>query len=93
MSFLGAVAFQWINPKAWSMAVAATSQFITPDRPALTVAIVAATFATLGLCSAFTWVALGQAISHFLTTEKRRRAFNLLMAGLIVLSTIELVRH
>lgn len=93
MTFLGASAFQWINPKGWSMAVAATSQFITPENPLTTALIVAATFLTFGLGSSATWVGLGQAISGWLTTETRRRAFNITMAVLIVLSIVELVRH
>lgn len=93
MTFLGACAFQWINPKGWSMAIAATAQFITPDAPLRTALVVALVFATLGLVSAATWVGLGQAISGWLTTDSRRRVFNLTMAALIVLSTIELLRH
>jgi threonine/homoserine/homoserine lactone efflux protein len=93
MTFLGASAFQWVNPKGWSMAVAATSQFIAPEDPFLTAAIVAATFLFFGLGSSATWVGLGQAISGWLTTDARRRTFNLIMAGLIVLSIVELVRH
>ncbi len=93
MTFLGASAFQWIDPKGWSMAIAATAQFITPDAPLRTALAVAAVFAALGLVSAATWVGLGQAISGWLTTDSRRRVFNLTMAALIVLSTIELLRH
>ena len=93
MSYLQAVGFQWINPKAWSMAVAATSQFILPAAPVTTAAIVTATFLTLGLFSAATWTYAGQAIARWLTTAKRLKVFNLIMAGLIVLSIVELVRH
>lgn len=93
MTFAGACAFQWINPKGWSMAIAATSQFIRPDAPLVTALIVALTFLAFGLLSSATWVGLGQAISRWLTTETRHRVFNLTMAALIVLSTIELVRH
>lgn len=93
MRFIEAVGFQWINPKAWSMAVAATSQFIQPSAPLVTASIVAATFLTLGVSSAATWTGAGQAISGWLTTARRLRVFNLVMAGLIVLSVIEIVRH
>ncbi|MCY1126740.1 LysE family translocator [Frigidibacter sp. RF13] len=93
MTFLAAVAFQWINPKAWSMAIAATSQFIRPDDPWRLALIVAATFTLLGLGSASTWVGLGQAISGWLTTAGRLRLFNLTMAGLIVLSTLQILSH
>jgi threonine/homoserine/homoserine lactone efflux protein len=93
MTFLGASAFQWVNPKGWSMAVAATSQFIIPEKALLTAAITALTFLFFGLFSSATWVGLGQAISGWLTTDRRRAAFNIVMAALIVLSIIELVRH
>jgi len=93
MTFLGASAFQWINPKGWSMAIAATAQFIRPEDAVRTAVLVAVVFGLLGLVSSATWVGLGQAISGWLTTTARRRAFNLAMALLIVLSTIELLRH
>lgn len=93
MRFHQAVAFQWINPKAWSMAVAATSQFVLPEAPLVTAAAVAMIFMALGLSSSATWTYAGQAIARWLTTARRLRAFNLVMAGLIALSVIELVRH
>ena len=93
MRFVEALGFQWINPKAWSMAVAATSQFILPTAPVITAAIVAAMFLTLGLGSAATWTYAGQAIARWLTTAKRLKVFNLIMAGLIVLSIVEILRH
>lgn len=93
MTFIGASAFQWINPKGWSMAVAATTQFITPERPVATATIVAATFLAIGFASASTWVGLGQAISRWLTTDGRQRVFNITMAALIVLSVAAVIRH
>ena len=93
MTYVQAVGFQWINPKAWSMAVAATSQFILPSSPVATAAIVTATFLLFGLGSAATWTYAGKAIAKWLTTAKRLRIFNMVMAGLIVLSVAELLRH
>ncbi|MFZ1727087.1 MAG: LysE family translocator [Albidovulum sp.] len=93
MRFLAAAGFQWINPKAWSMAVAATSQFVIPDSPFGTAGLVAGTFLTLGLVSATTWTLAGQAIARWLTTARRLHIFNLVMAALIVASTIQLIVH
>ncbi len=93
MTFIGASAFQWINPKGWSMAIAATSLFIDPASPLHTALIVAAVFTLIGLMSSATWVGLGQVISRWLTTEARRRIFNVTMAALIVLSTIQMLWH
>lgn len=93
MTFLQAVGFQWINPKGWSMAVAATSQFIRPEAPVLTATVVAGAFLTLGLLSSTTWTWAGLAIARWLTTAGRLRVFNLVMAALIIASVVELVRH
>ena len=92
-TFVQASAFQWINPKAWSMAIAATSQFVTAQNPLVSTAIVASTFLTLGLLSASTWTLTGQALTRWLTTAKRLRIFNLTMAALIVLSVVQLLAH
>lgn len=93
MSFLQAAAFQWINPKAWTMAVAATSQFIRPEAPFATAALVAGSFCALGLGSSATWTYAGQAIARWLTTDRRLKLFNLVMAGLIVLSVVQMLLH
>lgn len=93
MSFVQALGFQWVNPKAWSMAIAATSQFILPAAPLATAMAVAATFLTLGLVSATTWTFAGQAFARWLTTAGRLRVFNLAMAALIVASTVQLLAH
>lgn len=93
MGFFKAVGFQWINPKAWSMAIAATSQFILPSAPVVTAVLVAATFLTLGLVSASTWTYAGKAIARWLTSDRRLKIFNLTMAALIALSVVELIRH
>lgn len=93
MRFIEAVAFQWINPKAWSMAIAATSQFIRPDAPMTTATIVSATFLSFGLLSSATWNGAGQMIASALTSPGRRRVFNLVMSALIVASTVQLVAH
>jgi len=93
MTYAAAAGFQWINPKAWSIAIAATSQFILPEAPLRTAGTVAATFVALGLCSASVWVVAGQALSRWLTTPARHRMFNLTMAALIVWSTVALLRH
>lgn len=90
-SFLQAAGFQWINPKAWVMAIAATSQFVTEAAPVLSVTVVAAVFLGFGLLSSSTWTLAGQAMTRWLTTPARLRAFNLAMAGLILASTAQIV--
>ena len=93
MTFPQAAAFQWVNPKGWSMAVAATSQFILPADPWRTATITALAFLALGILSSATWTWAGQAIGRWLTNETRHRIFNVTMAALIVLSVAQLVWH
>lgn len=91
MRYFQAVAFQWVNPKAWTMAIAAISQFVTAEAPVSSALTVALVFATLGLVSSSTWTLAGQAFTRWLTTAGRLRAFNITMAALIVLSTVQML--
>ncbi|MGL4308955.1 MAG: LysE family translocator [Paracoccaceae bacterium] len=91
MTFLEAAAFQWINPKGWTMAVAASSQFITAARPVASAVVVAVVFAVLGLGSSLAWTAAGRAMTRWLTTDRRLQWFNMIMALLIVASVIQLL--
>ncbi len=84
LTFLQAAAFQWINPKGWLAAIAITAQFVTPDAPVKTASIVALTFAGSGLISTFAWLLFGRMIGQWLHTPWRLRAFNLLMASMLV---------
>ena len=81
--FHEAALFQWVNPKGWSMAIAITSQFATPNAPMQTAAIIAAVFMFFGLTSASTWAVLGVSLQRFLETEERLKWFNRVMAMLI----------
>ncbi|MBK5925999.1 LysE family translocator [Rhodobaculum claviforme] len=86
--FLEAAAFQWINPKAWVLAIAVSTQFIHPDRPVLSALIVAGAFAAAGGSASLAWAGLGQALRVWLSVPARLRAFNATMGALIALSVI-----
>lgn len=85
-TFSRAVAFQWINPKAWVMSISLSGQL--PETKPFWIAPLAGAlvFLIAGLTSANGWTAFGAAIHRFLSTPLRFRAFNLVMAGLIVLT-------
>jgi threonine/homoserine/homoserine lactone efflux protein len=78
-----AALFQWVNPKGWSMAIAITSQFATPNAPMQTAVIIAAVFVFFGLTSASTWAVLGVSLQRFLETDDRLKWFNRVIAMLI----------
>ena len=47
MTFFQAAAFQWVNPKAWVMAVTAMAIYANPQAPFLSVLLVSAAFAAV----------------------------------------------
>ena len=85
MTFLQAAAFQWVNPKAWAMALGAVSAYVT-EPSVWAYAAVAGTFACVNLPSVSVWAGAGQAVRRWLEAPGRLRAFNCSMAGLLVLS-------
>jgi threonine/homoserine/homoserine lactone efflux protein len=91
-TFLQAAAFQWVNPKAWGMAVTATSVY-APDATITSYLMVAGVFAATNLPSIAVWTYAGQKLRRFLTSPDRLRAFNWTMAGLLVLSLIPVLVH
>lgn len=86
MTFLGAAAFQWVNPKAWVMAVTAMAVYPNPEQYALTVAIVALVFAAVNVPSVSTWAGFGSALREWLSVPVSLKWFNITMAVLLVLS-------
>ncbi|WP_425100467.1 LysE family translocator [Tropicibacter sp. S64] len=87
LTFVQAAAFQWVNPKAWSMAFGAVTLYATGrDLPAIL--WVAGSFLALGTLSALTWVTLGTWVRGFLANPDRLRVFNWTMAGLLIASMV-----
>lgn len=85
MTFLQAAAFQWVNPKAWAMALTAISAY-APSQSFGAVLMVGAIFGTINLPSVGSWTVLGQQMAHILTNPARLTAFNRTMAALLVAS-------
>lgn len=85
MTFWQAAAFQWVNPKAWAMALSATAIY-APDRSLWALALVALVFGAVNLPSVSVWTLVGQGLRRWLADPARLRAFNWTMAGLLVLS-------
>ena len=90
-TFVEAAAFQWINPKAWAMSIAVSSQFILPSAPIQSAAIIAAVFVAMGLGSASAWALVGQTLMRWARKPGHLIWFNRVMAALIVLTVILLL--
>ena len=85
MTFLQAAAFQWVNPKAWAMALTALSVYAA-DATLVAFAVVALVFGAVNLPSITIWTVLGQQMKRFLTNPTRLRLFNWTMAALLMAS-------
>lgn len=85
LTFMQAALFQWVNPKAWTMALTAISVYM-PDQSTASVLMVALAFGLVNLPCVSSWTVMGQQMARFLTSAARLRAFNWTMAALLVAS-------
>jgi len=92
MSFLGAAAFQWVNPKAWIMAVTAMATYTNPAQYVPTVLLVGVAFAVVNVPSVSTWAGFGSALRDWLAVPVRLKWFNITMAILLVISLWPMLR-
>ena len=83
MTFLQAVMFQWVNPKAWTMALTAITVY-APKHDIPAVLAVALVFGAVNLPSVSSWAAMGTLMRQVLTTPWRLRAFNWSMAAVLI---------
>jgi threonine/homoserine/homoserine lactone efflux protein len=82
-TFLQAALFQWINPKAWAMALTAISVY-APTQSVESVLFVALVFGMINLPSVSSWTLLGQQMQRCLNSTTRLRVFNFSMAILLL---------
>jgi threonine/homoserine/homoserine lactone efflux protein len=92
MTFWQAVLFQWVNPKAWSMAVTATTVYVA-DSGLAAIVLASVIFGMVNLPSVGLWAVAGQTMRQWLTNPARLRAFNWTMAALLVASLWPILTH
>jgi threonine/homoserine/homoserine lactone efflux protein len=92
MTFLGAAAFQWVNPKAWVMAVTAMATYTDAKAFFASVVLVGAVFAIVNLPSVSSWAAFGSVLRAWLSVPPRLKWFNISMAVLLVVSLWPMLR-
>ncbi|KAA0943354.1 MULTISPECIES: LysE family translocator [unclassified Pseudomonas] len=86
MTFLGAAVFQWVNPKAWVMALGAITTYTPAEGYVTNVLVIALVFAVVNLPSVCVWAGCGSGLRNVLRNPRWLRVFNFSMAGLLVLS-------
>ena len=91
-TFLQAAFFQWVNPKAWVMAIGAIAAFTSISGEhylqvlLITGAFFLASFPCVGL-----WLFFGVGLKKLLKNPKQQKIFNITMAILLVLSIIPML--
>ncbi|QIE45919.1 LysE family translocator [Pseudohalocynthiibacter aestuariivivens] len=87
LTFVQSAAFQWVNPKAWSMALSAITLYAA-GRDVPSVLWVAGTYVLVSLISTTSWTVMGQQLRRLLKNPMRLRIFNWVMAVLLVATLI-----
>lgn len=88
-SFLQAAAFQWVNPKAWVLAVGATVTYtVISDSYVLQVLTIAVIFLVFGSPCTMLWLWFGASLKHIMQSPAYVKVFNISMALLLMGSLI-----
>lgn len=85
LSFWQGIAFQWVNPKGWSMALMAITLY-APRQETASILLIGGFFLAIGCLSSTAWMLLGRGISGWLSQPLRLRLFNYAMALLLIAS-------
>jgi threonine/homoserine/homoserine lactone efflux protein len=86
MTFLGAAMFQWINVKGWVMVIGTITAYAGIAGFPWNITIQVALSLLLGALSCSAWALFGTALRPILTSPKAVRAFNIVMAVLLLAS-------
>jgi len=92
--FIKGALFQWVNAKAWVVAIGAISAFTTVgEQFALQNLTIATTFLIVSFPCVGVWLLFGSLLKRYLSDSRYLRGFNLTMAALLVLSVLPVVRE
>ena len=88
-TFLEAAAFQWVNPKAWVLAVGATATYtVAGSDYGLQVLVIAIIFLIFGAPCIMLWLWFGASLKRLLQKPESVKYFNYAMATLLMLSLL-----
>src|ERR1700722_17445688 len=86
MTFTGAAMFQWVNVKGWVMVIGTITAYAGIASFPWNIAIQALLSLLLGMVSTATWALSGSSLRALMTSPRTVRAFNLVMAALLLAS-------
>jgi len=86
MTFWGAVLFQWVNVKGWVMVIGTITAYAGIASFPWNIMIQVALCLLLGVASTSIWTLSGSSLRSFMTSPRAVRAFNIVMAALLLAS-------
>ena len=86
MTFWGAALFQWINAKGWVMVIGTITAYAAIATYPWNITIQVALSLLLGVLSCSAWAAFGSSLRPILSSRRAVRAFNIVMALLLLAS-------
>jgi threonine/homoserine/homoserine lactone efflux protein len=93
MTFWGAAMFQWINVKGWVMVIGTITAYAAIARFPWNIAIQVAVSLLIGTAACSAWALFGSALRPLLTLPGAVRAFNIVMALLLLASLVPVLRE
>lgn len=93
MTFWGAAMFQWINVKGWVMVIGTITAYAAIARFPWNIAIQVAVSLLIGTAACSAWALFGSALRPLLTSPGAVRAFNIVMALLLLASLVPVLRE
>ena len=91
LTFFQATLFQWINPKAWVIAIGAISTYTLPDNVTQSIIWIIIAYFLMGFLAMGIWLFFGSILQNLLKDEKINHFFNWAMALLLVLSIFPMI--
>ncbi len=90
LTFMQAALFQWVNSKAWVMALGAVTTYLAGDSATYWYLILGLTYGLVGIPSTGVWALIGEKLQILLLHDARRlKLFNITMSLLLVASVLK----
>lgn len=93
MTFFQGAAFQWVNPKAWTICLSVVAAYTVPSHFMASLLTAAALFIAINWTCLMIWAGFGVGLRRLLQDPTRVRIFNVAMAALLVASLWPLVQE
>ncbi|WP_458024560.1 LysE family translocator [Providencia stuartii] len=91
LTLLEAALFQWVNPKAWMMAIPGMALYTDSTNPYSSMLLVAVIFSLINFPSVTIWAMFGSELRERLKNPNVLKKFNLIMGLLLAASAISVI--